>query len=131
MTGAIDVCSMAAAERNSSVSALAERPLTDSGSSETRSPPENLPDDSDHATANVGNQNRKASPEIGWRLATNLRRLRKARGYTQERLGKLCGFSKTYISNVEQGTVNICLANLEALANGLDCFEGDLLRRHP
>jgi len=75
----------------------------------------------------MGNQNRKASPEILWRLATNLRRLRKARGYTQERLGKLCGFSKTYISNVEHATVNISLSNLEALMKGLGCDVGDLL----
>ena len=74
-------------------------------------------------------KNRKASPEILWRLAANLRRLRKARGYTQERLGKLCGFSKTYISNVEQGAVNISLANLEEITNGLDCTAEELLRR--
>jgi transcriptional regulator with XRE-family HTH domain len=79
----------------------------------------------------VGKQNRKFSPEIGWQLSTNLIGLRKARGYTQQDLASRCGFTKNYISNVEQGTVNICLANLEALANGLDCFEEDLLRRHP
>ena len=73
--------------------------------------------------------NRKASPKILWRLATHLRRLRKARGHTQERLGKLCGFSKTYISNIERATVNIILSNLEALAVGLGCAEEDLLRR--
>jgi transcriptional regulator with XRE-family HTH domain len=77
----------------------------------------------------MGNQNRKASPEIRWRLSTNLKRLREARGYTQSELANLCGLSKTYISNVEQGTVNISLANLEALANGLSCAEEDLLRR--
>lgn len=79
----------------------------------------------------MGHQNRKASPEILWRLSTNLRRLRKARGYTQQALARLCGFSKTYISNVEQGTMNITLANLEAIANGLDCAAEDLLRRPP
>jgi transcriptional regulator with XRE-family HTH domain len=71
--------------------------------------------------------NRKASPEIRWRLSTNVKRLRHARGYTQHRLGKLCGLSETYISDVEQGTVNISLANLEALAIGLRCSEADLL----
>jgi transcriptional regulator with XRE-family HTH domain len=71
---------------------------------------------------------RKPSSEIRWRLAANLRRLRKARGYTQERLGKLCGLTKNYISNVEQATVNVTLANLEALAKGLNCRESDLLR---
>jgi transcriptional regulator with XRE-family HTH domain len=77
----------------------------------------------------VSPPNRKASQDIRYRLADNSKRLRKARGYTQERLAKLCGFTKTYISNVEQGTVNISLANLEALTNGLDCTAEDLLRR--
>jgi len=75
------------------------------------------------------NQNRKASPEIRWRLSTNVKGLRRARGYTQQELATLCGLSKTYISNVEQGTVNISLANLEVLASGLRCSEEDLLRR--
>jgi DNA-binding XRE family transcriptional regulator len=79
----------------------------------------------------MGNQNRKASPEIRWRLSTNLRRLRKARGYTQRQLAKLCGFSTSYIGNVEQGSVNITLANLETLAKGLNCAAEDLLRRPP
>ena len=74
-------------------------------------------------------KNRKASSEILWRLSTNLKRLRRRRGYTQERLAKLCGFTKNYISNVEQATVNISLANLEALTKGLDCTAEDLLRR--
>lgn len=73
--------------------------------------------------------NRTPSPEILHRLASNLKRLRHLRGYTQERLGKLCGMQKNYISNVEQATVNITLANLETLAKGLWCTEGDLLRR--
>jgi len=77
----------------------------------------------------MGNQNRKASPEILWRLSTNLRKLRQARGYTQQELAKICGFSNSYIGNVEQGTVNITLANLETLAIGLGCAEEDLLRR--
>lgn len=84
-----------------------------------------------HPIAKAGTRNREASSAIRWRLSTNLKTLRHARGYTQERLGSLCGLSKSYISNVEQGTINISLANLEALANGLHCAEEDLLRRIP
>ena len=62
------------------------------------------------------------------RLSINLKRLRRERGYTQERLAKLCGFTKNYISNVEQETVNISLANLEALTIGLNCGFDELLR---
>jgi DNA-binding XRE family transcriptional regulator len=77
----------------------------------------------------VSGLNRKPSQGIRYRLADNLTRLRKARGYTQEELARVCGFQKSYIGNVEQGTVNISLANLEALAAGLGCFETDLLNR--
>jgi transcriptional regulator with XRE-family HTH domain len=74
-------------------------------------------------------ENRKASMEVRYRVGDNVRKLRKARGLTQEQLGQRCGLCKTYVSNVEQGAVNISLANLEAFANGLECWEEDLLRR--
>jgi transcriptional regulator with XRE-family HTH domain len=77
----------------------------------------------------MGSNYRRASPEILWRLSTNLKRLREARGYTQKELANLCGLNKTYIGNVERATINITLANLEAIANGLDCTAEDLLRR--
>jgi transcriptional regulator with XRE-family HTH domain len=72
-------------------------------------------------------KNRTASSEILWRLATNLKRLRKARGYTQHELACRCGFSPGYIGDVEREVVNLSLANLENLALGLDCSEYDLL----
>jgi len=78
----------------------------------------------------MGNKNRKASPELRRRLATNLKHLRAARGYTQQELARLTGLTRNYISNIEQETVNISLANLEALAIGLGCSEADLLK-HP
>lgn len=71
--------------------------------------------------------NRKASQHIRYRLAGNVVRLRRARGFTQMELAAECGMSPGYIGDVEQGTVNITLANLEALAAGLRCAEADLL----
>ena len=44
--------------------------------------------------------------------------MRYARGYTQEKLAELCQLHRSYISDIEQATVNITLANLEALARG-------------
>ena len=76
-------------------------------------------------------QHRKASPEIRRRLSVNLKRLRKARGYTQEELANFCQFDRNYISNVEQGRLNVTLASLETLARGLGCSEEDLLRPNP
>jgi transcriptional regulator with XRE-family HTH domain len=74
-------------------------------------------------------KNRKPSLAIRLRLSDNLKALRKARGYTQAALAQRAGFKETYIGNVEQATVNASLASLEALAQGLGCFEEDLLRR--
>jgi transcriptional regulator with XRE-family HTH domain len=80
-------------------------------------------------------ENRKPSSEIRSRLATNVKRLREARGFTQHQLSEHCGLSPSYIGSVEQEAVNITLANLEALARGaLLCSEVDLLmpiRRAP
>jgi transcriptional regulator with XRE-family HTH domain len=72
--------------------------------------------------------NRKPSQYIRYRLADNVARMRRARGYTQKELADNCGMFKSYISDIEQGTVNISLANLEALADGLNCSEWELLR---
>ena len=73
--------------------------------------------------------NRKASEGIRYRLADNLKRFRELRGYTQSALADLCDLHKSYVSNVERGTVNISLANLEALAAGLGCAEYELLQK--
>jgi len=85
----------------------------------------NNSDDSDKIPA----ANRRPSVEICYRLADNLRRYRHYRGYTQHELARQCGFSISYVGDVEQGTANITLANLEALAAGLRCGEDELLRR--
>jgi len=37
------------------------------------------------------------------------------RGYTQHELAQRCGLANSYVGGVEQATVNITLANLEAL----------------
>jgi len=71
--------------------------------------------------------NRKASWELRRRVADNLKRFRAARGYTQRELAKLCGFSPSYVGNVEQATVNITLANLQSLARRLGCTEAELV----
>jgi transcriptional regulator with XRE-family HTH domain len=79
----------------------------------------------------MASKNRKASAEILRRLSANVKRFRAARGYTQEELAKVCGLRRNYVSNVEQATVNITLANLEALARGLGCTEEELLSLPP
>jgi transcriptional regulator with XRE-family HTH domain len=84
-------------------------------------------DDKKHAS--MGKPNRKPSTELRRRVADNLKALREAEGHTQRQLGVLCGFSNTFVSNIEQGTCNVTLATLEALSHALDCTEADLLMR--
>ena len=73
---------------------------------------------------------RKASLEICYRLANNVKGFRETRGYTQEGLAKLCLLNKNSISNIEQALGNVTLATLEALAKGLSCTEEELLKHH-
>ena len=73
---------------------------------------------------------RKPSRGICCRLADNVKKYRLMRGYTQHELARQCGFADSYVGDVEQATVNITLANLEALAAGLRCGEEELLMRN-
>jgi transcriptional regulator with XRE-family HTH domain len=78
--------------------------------------------------AKVPARKREASQEIRRRLASNVKRFRKARGYTKQQLAELCQLDQNYISKVEQATVNITLAYLEAFATGLGCTAEELLK---
>jgi len=73
---------------------------------------------------------RKPSWGICCRLADNVKKYRLMRGYTLHELARQCGFANSYVGDVEQATVNITLANLEALAAGLRCGEEELLMRN-
>src|SRR5882757_2510542 len=71
---------------------------------------------------------RKASSEIRTLLADNVKRLRQLRGLTQHSLALHCGYTKSYIGNIELATQNVTLAALETLANGLGCSPFELLQ---
>jgi transcriptional regulator with XRE-family HTH domain len=64
------------------------------------------------------------------RLSTNLKRMRLARGLSQEALGELSGFHRTYVSQVERGVVNISLESVVRLACTLE-VDFSLLFRKP
>jgi transcriptional regulator with XRE-family HTH domain len=70
--------------------------------------------------------NRKPSAASLRLLATNLKRLRDARGYTQHQLARSSGLGQGYIGDLEREAVNCTLAILDALANGLECALYDL-----
>ena len=58
----------------------------------------------------------KARALVGW----NLRRLRVARGLSQEALGLLAECEPSYIGRIERGRENSTVETLEALAGVLD-----------
>ncbi|OJY63862.1 MULTISPECIES: helix-turn-helix transcriptional regulator [unclassified Rhizobium] len=59
---------------------------------------------------------------IGW----NLRRLRVAKGLSQERLAFEAGIDRSYVGRVERGTENVTVGTLEALAKVLSVNVSEL-----
>lgn len=53
-------------------------------------------------------------------FAANLRKLREAKGYSQEELASRAGLDRTYVSGCERGIRNPSLASVEKLANALN-----------
>jgi transcriptional regulator with XRE-family HTH domain len=60
-------------------------------------------------------------------FASNLRKLRVARGYSQEKLAEVVDLHRTYISGLERGTRNISIRNIEKIALALGVNPVDLL----
>ena len=50
----------------------------------------------------------------------NLRKFRRERGFSQEKLAFECGLHRTYISGVERGVRNPTVLVLEAIAKALE-----------
>lgn len=63
--------------------------------------------------------NKDIDPWLRRRLAENVRRLRKDKKLSQERLSESCGFHRTYISQVERSIINITLDNLQRIMAAL------------
>jgi len=56
-----------------------------------------------------------------------LRKLRKARGWSQEQLAFECELDRSYIGGVEQGRRNISLLNICKIAKALNLKPAELL----
>jgi len=66
--------------------------------------------------------------DICERLGLKVRRLRKARGWSQTYLSVHTGLSRSFISDVELGNKEPCLRSLEILAISFDMTTAQLLR---
>lgn len=53
-------------------------------------------------------------------LATNVIRLRRKKGWSQEALAFECGLHRTFIAHVERQSRNISLDNMDRIAKALD-----------
>jgi len=61
-------------------------------------------------------------------LAKNMRRLRAARGISQEGLAYECGINRTYLSSVERSERNVSIDNIARIAKGLQVEPWRLLK---
>lgn len=61
-------------------------------------------------------------------LAYNLRMLRVAQGWSQERLANECELDRTYVSAVERSRWNVSLSNIERFAKVLKVSPWQLLK---
>ena len=66
------------------------------------------------------------SMDVRDRLAVNMKRLRKERGWSQEALADAAGLDRTYISGIERTVRNPTLLVLDRIAKALKCGVGDL-----
>lgn len=58
----------------------------------------------------------------------NVRKLREAKGFSQEELAYLANLHRTYISSLERGERNVSLVNIKKMAKALDVSVSHLLR---
>lgn len=66
--------------------------------------------------------------DVRSRLAQNLRRLREARGWSQEDYADRADIHRTYVSDIERGRRNPTITVVEKLAKPFDLLAGDLLQ---
>ncbi len=68
------------------------------------------------------------STDIRVRFGARLRELRKAKGWTQFELSERVGLDRSYLAEVETGKIEICLRNLDLLAQTFELELHQLLK---
>lgn len=61
-------------------------------------------------------------------VGSNVLKHRQKKGFSQERLAELCGFSQQYLSGLEQGKRNPTIVTIYEIASALDVDFRELLR---
>lgn len=61
-------------------------------------------------------------------LAANVRRLRKAQGFSQEAFAEACGLHRTYVGAIERAERNVSIDNIERMARALAVSGLELLK---
>lgn len=69
-----------------------------------------------------------AEGDVKVRFGMRLRRLRRERGWSQERLAHIVGLDRSYVGGVERGERNVSLTNICLLARGLGISPAELMR---
>lgn len=64
---------------------------------------------------------------INKRAGSNIRKFRKRRGWTQEKLAFETNMHRAYIGQIERGEKNIGIKNLEKISKALNIKTKDLL----
>ena len=63
-------------------------------------------------------------------FAKNVKKRRKLRGFSQEKLAELSGLHRTYIAVIEAVSRNVSLKNIEKIAIALEIEPATLLERN-
>jgi transcriptional regulator with XRE-family HTH domain len=69
---------------------------------------------------------KRPRPDIRARFGFAIKDRREALGLTQEELAERAGIHRTYLSDVERGTRNISLLNIEQLSSALEMTLSEL-----
>jgi transcriptional regulator with XRE-family HTH domain len=72
---------------------------------------------------------RRGKPDIRERFGLAVKLLREERAWTQEELAHRAGIHRTYLSDIERGSRNTSLVNIEKLAIALELSLSELFER--
>jgi len=74
-------------------------------------------------------EKRRAKPDIRERFGFAVRLRREELELTQEGLAEKAGIHRTYLSDIERGSRNVSLINIEKMAAGLSLTMSELFQR--